>query len=418
MPFVQEDMRKASEFSCCSSSSSRSESSGRPAAVNKSDRPIPGCIPKMPCNWKSSYRNLPPETNWWAHLEPNFGHQKEFSLEKLNALELEVLSADMFYQISKFGGENKDVREFWHTDYHLINLGSFDLAYEEHKRLCSDLESHWIEAEKTVPWWRTADKDELAFLVPYKSLEHIENCDLPRPQTKIFGSPGSVGPQCFYHSKSVDSSTDQTADKGISNLAGYAQGSSNSASMDETQCTSYDVGDSPLGSDRPFRSTCNNNGSNTTHADESETPERPGADLSKTQLLEALCHSQTRAREAEIAAQEAVNEKEHIVMLFLRQASHLFAYRQWFQILQLENLCLELKNKDQMTSVPVPDFLPWTPLKGKHMRKRKRYKPAKWKLHPLRNGLHKCAIAFALGLSLAGAGLFLGWAMGWFFPAL
>ena len=97
MPFVQEDMRKASEFSFCSSSSSRSKSSGRPAdAVNKSDHPNPGCMPMMPCNWKSSYRNLPPETNWWAHLEPNFGHQKDFSLEQLNALELEVLSADIF----------------------------------------------------------------------------------------------------------------------------------------------------------------------------------------------------------------------------------------------------------------------------------------------------------------------------------
>lgn len=148
------------------------------------------------------------------------------------------------------------------------------------------------------------------------------------------------------------------------------------------------------------------------NVDEAETPERPEVDLSKTQLLEALCHSQTQAREAEIAAQEAVNENEHIVMLFLRQASHLFAYRQWFQILQLENLSLQLKNKDQPTYVHVPDFLPWAPFKGRHMRKRKRYKPTKRKLHPTRNRLHNCAFAFALGLSFAGAGLFLGWTMG------
>lgn len=163
------------------------------------------------------------------------------------------MSAYIFYHISKFSGENKDVGEFWHTDYHLMNLDSFDLASEEPKKLCSDLESHWIESEKTVTWWQKADKDELALLVPHKSLEYVENCDLPRPRTKNFGRAASSGPQCFYQDKIVDSSSDQTADNRISKLADYAQGSPNSANMDETQCTSSDVGGSPLGSIRPFR---------------------------------------------------------------------------------------------------------------------------------------------------------------------
>ncbi|KAK7292822.1 hypothetical protein RJT34_15676 [Clitoria ternatea] len=51
-------------------------------------------------------------------------------------------------------------------------------------------------------------------------------------------------------------------------------------------------------------------------------------DLSKAQLTEALCHSQTRAREAEEVAKQAYAEKEHIIGLFFIQASQLFAYKQ------------------------------------------------------------------------------------------
>lgn len=163
-----------------------------------------------------------------------------------------------------------------------------------------------------------------------------------------------------------------------------------------------------------------NNGPNKTNMDKRETPQQPGADLSKDELLEALCHSQTRAREAEKAAQEASNEKDHIVKLFFRQASHLFAYRQWFQILQLENFCLQLKNHDHLTSVQFPGFLPWAPFKRRQARKG-RHQAAKRKGpkgSPPGHKISKCGVAFAVGLSLAGAGLFLGWTMGWFFPSL
>ncbi|XP_057489699.1 uncharacterized protein LOC130775598 [Actinidia eriantha] len=303
----------------------------------------------------------------------------------------------------------------------MMNLDSFDLASEEPEKLCSDLESHWIEAEKTVPWWPKADKDELALLVPHKSLEHVENCDLPRPQMKNFGRAACAGPRCFYQDKIVDSSSDQTADKRISKLGDYAQGSPTQQAWMKHSALQVMLGAHRLGrtghSGNCFLYLLTMNGA---------VPNlgKTWADLNKTQLLEALCHSQTRAREAEIAAQEAVNENEHIVMLFLRQASHFFAYRQWFHILQLENLSLQLKNKDQPTSVH-SRLLSMSqisyhgaPFKGRQMRKRQRYKPTKRKLYPPRNGLRKCAVAFALGLSLAGAGLFLDWTMGWFFPAL
>ncbi|KAI8540493.1 hypothetical protein RHMOL_Rhmol09G0268200 [Rhododendron molle] len=408
-------MRNASDFSCSPSSSSNPESYVGPGdAAIKSDQTIPGCMPKMPCNCKS-------ESNLWPHLQPTCGHQKDFSHEQLNALELETLSANCFDEIVKFGvPKNKDMGEFWHIDDQLMNLDSFDLACEEPKKLGSELESHWIGAEKTGPWWRKAGKDELASLVFLKSLENVENCDLP-PQTEKFGRAASARPHCFYHRKIVDSFLDQVADKGISNLANYAQLSPNSGSMDETHCTLSDFGGLPFGLDDPFRPTSfSNNGPNKINMDKRETPQQPGADLSKDELLEALCHSQTRAREAEKAAQEASNEKDHIVKLFFRQASHLFAYRQWFQILQLENFCLQLKNHDHLASVQFPGFLPWAPFKRRQARKG-RHKAAKRKGpkgSPPGHKISKCGVAFALGLSLAGAGLFLGWTMGWFFPSL
>ncbi|MED6108530.1 hypothetical protein PIB30_024866 [Stylosanthes scabra] len=123
----------------------------------------------------------------------------------------------------------------------------------------------------------------------------------------------------------------------------------------------------------------------------------------KAELLKALCHSQTRAREAEMAAQQAYNEKEHIVSLFFRQASQLFAYKQWLHVRQLENLCLQLRNKNQQFFNLLPDV------------KKSYHRGAKRKTRR-RGVIRNCAFAFALGLSLVVAGFFLGWTMGWMFP--
>ena len=48
----------------------------------------------------------------------------------------------------------------------------------------------------------------------------------------------------------------------------------------------------------------------------------------KLDLLDALRHSQTRARQAEKNVAIAISEKEKPLLLFLREASHLFAYQQ------------------------------------------------------------------------------------------
>lgn len=134
---------------------------------------------------------------------------------------------------------------------------------------------------------------------------------------------------------------------------------------------------------------------------------------SKAQLLEALCYSQTRAREAEKAAQEADTEKKHIVSLFLRQASQLFAYKQWFQLLQLQNICLQLRNKDQPITGLFSDVLPWVPCKDRQFnRPRNRRK----KRGRDRREFTMFEIAVTVGLGLAGASLLLGWTTGWLVP--
>ena len=73
-------------------------------------------------------------------------------------------------------------------------------------------------------------------------------------------------------------------------------------------------------------------------------------DPSKAKLMEALCHSQKRAREAEEAARQVCAENEHLVKLVFNQASQIFAYKQWLQVLQLEALYYQVNkvnSKDQ-----------------------------------------------------------------------
>lgn len=141
-------------------------------------------------------------------------------------------------------------------------------------------------------------------------------------------------------------------------------------------------------------------------------------DPGKAQLMEALCHSQTRAREAEKAAKQAYAEKEHILKLFFRQASQLFAYRQWFQLLELEALCVQIKNNDQSISTLFPVVLPWMSYKGWRKRKswQKATKGKRVKRGRVRHDIKRYAVAFALGMSLVGAGLFLGWTVGCMLP--
>lgn len=134
----------------------------------------------------------------------------------------------------------------------------------------------------------------------------------------------------------------------------------------------------------------------------------PDDNASKAQLLEALRHSQTRAREAEKVAKEACGEKEHVVKLVFRQASQLFAYKQWLRLVQLENMYFQFKNNKSVSASTVfPVMSPWTTPTSRKMRK-SRARP--------RYDVGRYAIVFALGLGLVGAGFLLGWTIGWMLP--
>nr|KAJ0208969.1 hypothetical protein LSAT_V11C400170010 [Lactuca sativa] len=133
----------------------------------------------------------------------------------------------------------------------------------------------------------------------------------------------------------------------------------------------------------------------------------PVSDSNRGIILEALRHSQTRAREAENAAKEAYAEKEDLVKVVLRQASELLACRQWIRLLQLENLYYQIKNKkmnDPKLSV--------CPSKNGKLQKKK-MKKGKRRSRRYEDDLGKYAVVFAMGLGLVGAGLLLGWTVGW-----
>lgn len=129
-------------------------------------------------------------------------------------------------------------------------------------------------------------------------------------------------------------------------------------------------------------------------------------DTSKAQLLEALCHSQTRAREAEKVANQACAEKEHVVKLIFRQASEIFAYKQLLHLLQLENMYLQFRNNENESASSVFSEI-FTPKMRKSWPKSSRRKRAK--RARTRYDVGRYAIVFALGLGIIGAGLFLGW---------
>jgi hypothetical protein len=121
-----------------------------------------------------------------------------------------------------------------------------------------------------------------------------------------------------------------------------------------------------------------------------------------------------------MSAKEMYNEKDDAMQLLLRQASHLFACKQWLKILQLENICLQLKHnhKGHQIATLIKE-LPWLALTEKPVpdQERKDWTKRKSKRQKKGGGFFD-ALLFAFGLGLAGAGLLLGWTLGWLLPML
>ncbi|KAH1081049.1 hypothetical protein J1N35_020810 [Gossypium stocksii] len=418
--FVQEDAKRAPKLACCQSSSSTKQADSNPSGVaDKHNHPAIGF---MPLNRNPSYSNLPPDTRWWLQLQPNYGPQMGLTNEQLNALEDEVESLKAEINSSKVSSDlQQDAHDISITDRKKNNSYSLDSketmesfeflemesvecrASMKTNDFCSEPESPWSGGGKAEPWWRMTDKDELASLVAQKSLDFIENCDLPPPQ-KVHVRGYSHVCSGSLDSGEVSSLAWKSQTVAIrSPMVNHAQMSPGSVRKHGRQMSSVGEG----------KMQCASNSLSSTSTTEKDMLEQvTESDPTKAQLLEALCHSQTRAREAEKAAQKAYEEKEHVIKLLFKQASQLFAYKQWFQMLQLEPFYNQIKNNEQ------PLVFPWTPYKSQKFRKSwlKTGKERRGKRGQPRPDITKYAVALALGLSLVGAGLLLGWTVGWMLP--
>ncbi|KAL9245426.1 hypothetical protein vseg_019084 [Gypsophila vaccaria] len=420
--FVHEDAKRAPKLASRQSStlSSKQVDTGPVFATDRLDHN------------GTPYSNLPPDARWW--LQPNYFHQKGLNIEHLNDRKVDVdppppdtmenlpqvepstVSEDSlrslnnevpksFLDVKKHSElvpkkqnvvntqDVLDVKSM--TDYYdLLEMEMIGDSFpEQPSSTSSSADSSWTGGDK-VPWWRVTDGEELASFVAHKSLLHVENCDLPPPQkTRVRREP-------FKHDEIVTGSpaSSDAPSEAISSL-------SSDGSLRRHSSSIRDLSQNEKLATEPFRSS------------KDDIPEKgciPVNDPGQANLLEALRHSQTRAREAEKAAKQAYTEKDHILKLFFKQASQLFAYKQWFKLLQLENLLL--KSGKQIPSLSSP--FPCTSKKPHSVRKtwQKSSKPKRRKRHPCRNNIGKYAAAFALGFTLVGAGLILGWTAGWLLP--
>ncbi|XVE73686.1 hypothetical protein DITRI_Ditri11bG0139000 [Diplodiscus trichospermus] len=422
--FVQEDAKRAPKLYCQSSSSSKQTDSSPTGVADACDHPAAGF---MPLNRSSLNSNLPSDMKWWLHLQPSYGPQKGLTNEQSNDLEDEVesLQAEMNSPSKVSRVHQQDAQDASGVCRKRNNGCSLDSTETKKKcepfemesidchvsrktnDLCYDPESPWDGSGKAEPWWRTTDKDELASLVALKSLDFIENCDLPPPQ-KMHVRRYSHACSGSFDGDGVSSLAWKSQTRPIPSPITSAQASPDSVSTYGRYMSSVGEGKMQCASETSTLST--------TQKDIIEQVIE--SDPTKAQLLEALCHSQTRAREAEKAAKQAYAEKEHVIKLFFKQASQLFAYKQWFQMLQLEALYAQIKNSEQPVSTLFPVALPWTPYNSKKLQKssRKTGKGRRGKQGQPRPDITKYAVAFALGLSLVGAGLLLGWTVGWMLP--
>ncbi|KAL0340961.1 UNVERIFIED_CONTAM: hypothetical protein Sradi_4612900 [Sesamum radiatum] len=378
-----------------------------------------------PCKGNSSTLGLGRDAKWWLDHQ---GLGRCYH-DQLNVLDAELrLSGTSFVDGNAKASGIYQLSEECYTpkthDADLIDLDSCTcLLLERPKKLCSDIDSDWIGLKKIEPWWHAADKDDLASLVSQTSSGHIRDHDHPGVHSMHSEKVSDKCVNCFDQFKGQF----RNKERKLLHVADFTQ--ANLASVEDTEfsymadCTEGNLAslsmDKSLGKQgqmerilQESEQTFSSDSCNTAKVDTSHSQKPRSGDLSRTELLEALCHSQTRAREAEKLAQEACDEKDHVINLFFQQASCLFAYRQWLRMLQLETLCLHLRSKDQLTSFTPPAIRSKTMTLRRNRNRGPKKKPGKHRCH-----INRYAIALAVGLSLAGAGFLVGWTIGWLFPA-
>lgn len=456
---VQEDRKRAPKLACCPLTSEQQHNTNNGNCSTSEDRPISNFVP-LSCNSINS--NLPQDIRWWLHLQPNFGIQKDLASDQRYLFSREIDEKEvegstpeskheepLLYETANPDNSDdvfgppwmismdywKDYSETCSEELNIIdgyfqvplkcrgNLSVNDCLCDNEKFLDFkssgppppknppmanfDTGTSWKEGEKAQPWWQITDENELASLVAERAMQNIENCDLPRPaQTvRVHGTES--------HKKE--------------NMGEYAGSSSPTGRVSHSypgqlkniQSSSSSTDELDLSNDGVWQQQETNNAYRSGHA-EPESKRKCSNPSERAQLLEALRHSQTRAREAEMSAKEMYNEKDDAMQLLLRQASHLFACKQWLKILQLENICLQLKHnhKGHQIATLIKE-LPWLALTEKPVPDQERKDWTKRESKRQKKGGGFCdALLFAFGLGLAGAGLLLGWTLGWLLPML
>lgn len=182
---VQEDAKRAPKLACCSSVSPSIKQPETGLVNAAGGKHIPN-IASLPLNRNPSYSNLSPNSKWWL---ANCRYQKVLMDEQfegnMETCYIHESSAALVKNEDDVGLINQATSNKSSCNEKYVGVeGSIGFeVLKDADKLCLNPESSWIGSERNTPWWRTADTDELASLVAQRSLDHIENCDLPRPQS-------------------------------------------------------------------------------------------------------------------------------------------------------------------------------------------------------------------------------------------
>ncbi|KAF0899068.1 hypothetical protein E2562_012920 [Oryza meyeriana var. granulata] len=467
---VQEDRKRAPKLACCPSSSEQQHGKNNGNCRNSEDRPVRNF---MPLSWNPMNSNLPPDIRWCLQLQPNLAGRKNLAGEHLYFLGREIsekevedsasetthgepLFCEMFdtnpekiedvfepswmvstafpkhsseiclQEMKNIGGYSQvpqkckgNISDCSFDDKEFLDFKNFSpLPSKNPQKADCDIDAPWKGGERSQPWWQITDENELALLVAQRAMRHIENCDLPRPtQTvRVQGTESRIHENMGrYGGPSCPAGTMSYPDLGQCEHIECSCSTGSTTSTDELDLTNDGVWQrqerNVTHSDAQYLSRSAN-----TEPRSKQTYQNPAE---RAQLLEALCHSQTRAREAEMAGKKAQSEKDDVLKLLFRQASHLFACKQWLKMLQLENICLQLKHKEQQIATMIPD-LPCMAQKKRTTtdEEREDWTRKKGKRRKNGGGGFFDAILLAVGLGIAGAGLLLGWTFGWLLAKL
>lgn len=246
---VKEDAGRASKFSRCPSSfSSRLDSNGTPSGAASGPDPATLRVPDNQNLVTSEY------SQWWLHSQHHIGNSGNAYTEYVKS-DRDVRKEESGPVLNSNAQKppNKNMGESWYFVDNLIVSEHDCLISEQHKTLYSDFDSQLVQAEKTEPWWHITDKDELASMVAQKSLESIENCDLPRPKTKDIRKGQLHSPASFGDYETLHSSLDWTIQTGFSDISNHRQERTTSISLDENQCMLGDAQNSLPNSDSLLR---------------------------------------------------------------------------------------------------------------------------------------------------------------------